>query len=163
MSRHPDHWSVHQAIANCSGFQHFSEMHAVALTPRQETHFFLLVAAAEIESPDIAREFIPLPSSRISSPPEISSHGFIVFEIVAALVDIAQPPYPRPANHPHRGFRSRSHFKQCRLPPVRSDDPTMPPGGRRKDRLSISRRSPKPLLRFSASNTIRPIADPTEW
>ena len=33
-----------------AGFQHFSEMHAVALTP-DRSPFFLLVAAAEIETP----------------------------------------------------------------------------------------------------------------
>ena len=146
-----------------TAFQHFRQMHAIAFTTRQEPHFFLLVAATEIESPDIgARIHFPLAKLQNIQPAgNFLPHGLVVLQIVAALVDIAQHRVPDPQISRIGRFGAGQHLKQRRLAStIWADNPDNAARRKAKRQIVDKQAITNPLLRFSASNTIPPNRGP---
>src|SRR5690348_6721027 len=74
-----------------AGLQHLGEMHAVSLAAGELPHFFLLVAALEIEGADIsAALYVALSElEHVKAARNLLPHRLVAIERLARLVDVA--------------------------------------------------------------------------
>ncbi len=165
-SRRRGRWSARRAAARCRRvFSTLARCTRLRSPPESSPMSFCCVGALEVEAPDVAarRRLVVADLDHVEAAGDLLPHGLACRSSACrdwstyASFTVA-PMRISPAS----GFSWPISMRNSVVLPAPFGPmmPTMPPRGRLKERLSISSRSPKPLLRPFASMTRSPRRSP---